>query len=57
MIIIEWIKNYINTPHIELTLADEALFYLAVFIISVVGISAFVGVWYLVDFIRERRRK
>lgn len=33
MFIKEWIMNYINTPTIELTLADEALFYIALLII------------------------
>lgn len=36
MFIKEWILNYINTPELQLTLADKALFYIALSIIIAV---------------------
>lgn len=48
--LIEWVENYINTPRIELTFADEALFYLALLMILTVVIG---GIW-LVGVIVEK---
>lgn len=36
MFIKDWILNYVNTPKLELTLADTALFYIALSIIVAV---------------------
>lgn len=48
MFLFEWIENYINTPEIQRTIADEALFLAAICIILaavfvVLGIVGFIA--------------
>lgn len=58
MFIFEWIEHYINTPEIQRTIADEALFLVAICIILaavflVLGIVGFI-VKKIYDFIKMR---
>ena len=42
MFLLEWINNYISTPKMDMTVEIEALYYVALFIISsivIVGIA------------------
>lgn len=58
LFIFEWIEHYINTPEIQRTIADEALFLVAICIILaavflVLGIVGFIAKK-IYDFIKMR---
>lgn len=49
MIIFEWIEHYINTPEIQLTMADQALFFIAVSVIVIIGFAVVHGIYFVAD--------